>query len=84
MELEQPMFGANYIKGKVRAQPNGGWVGEAKFKLHFKHGGAIEYGQAMLQAAGMGKHSQSFHHLNFYVLIFLCILDIFIKFGSEP
>ena len=47
------MFGANYIKGKVRAQPNGGWVGEVKFKLHFKHGGAIEYGQAMLQAAGI-------------------------------
>ena len=41
--------------GKVRAQPNGGWVGEAKFKLYFKHGGAIEYGQAMLQAASMGK-----------------------------
>ena len=54
VELEQPMFGANYIKGKVRAQPNGGWVGEVKFKLHFKHGGAIEYGQAMLQAAGLG------------------------------
>lgn len=53
MELEQPMFGANYIKGKVRAQPNGGWVGEVKFKLHFKHGGAIEYGQAMLQAASL-------------------------------
>lgn len=47
------MFGANYIKGKARAQPNGGWVGEVKFKLHFKHGGAIEYGQAMLQAAGL-------------------------------
>lgn len=53
VELEQPMFGANYIKGKVRAQPNGGWIGEAKFKLHFKHGGAIEYGQAMLQASAM-------------------------------
>ena len=49
------MFGANYIKGKVRAQPDGGWVGEVKFKLHFKHGGAIEYGQAMLQAASIGK-----------------------------
>lgn len=48
------MFGANYIKGKVRAQPNGGWVGEVKLKLFFKHGGAIEYGQAMLQAALMG------------------------------
>jgi len=58
VELEQPMFGANYLKGKVRAQPNGGWVGEAKFKLYFKHGGAIEYGQAMLQAASMvNRHS---------------------------
>nr|CAG4644991.1 EOG090X0ADZ [Leptodora kindtii] len=55
IELEQPMFGANYIKGKVRAQPNGGWVGEVKLKLFFKHGGAIEYGQAMLQAALMVK-----------------------------
>lgn len=54
MELEQPVFGANYIKGKVRAQPNGNWVGEAKFKLQFKHGGAIDFGQAMLRAARMG------------------------------
>nr|CAH0110149.1 unnamed protein product [Daphnia galeata] len=60
VELEQPMFGANYIKGKVRAQPNGGWVGEVKFKLHFKHGGAIEYGQAMLQAAGITKRNHQF------------------------
>lgn len=48
------MFGANFIKGKVRAQKDGGFIGEAKFKLHFKHGGAIEYGQAMLEAAGRG------------------------------
>lgn len=48
------MFGANYIKGKVRAQPNGNWVGEAKFKLMFKSGGAIDFGQAMLRAANMG------------------------------
>lgn len=54
VELEQPMFGANYIKGKVRAQPNGNWVGEAKFKLMFKSGGAIDFGQAMLKAAYMG------------------------------
>ncbi|XP_065159780.1 WW domain-binding protein 2 [Atheta coriaria] len=51
VELEQPIFGANYIKGKVRAQPNGNWAGEAKFKILFKHGGAIEFGQAMLKAA---------------------------------
>lgn len=54
MELEQPLFGANYIKGKVRAQPNGNWIGEAKFKLMFKSGGAIDFGQAMLKAAHMG------------------------------
>lgn len=56
MELEQPLFGANYIKGKVRAQPNGNWIGEAKFKLMFKSGGAIDFGQAMLKAAHMGMY----------------------------
>ena len=54
VEVEQPIFGANYIKGKCRAQPNGNWIGECKFKLHFKSGGAIEFGQAMLRAADMG------------------------------
>jgi hypothetical protein len=54
VELEQPVFGSNYIKGKIRAQPNGNWVGEAKFKLIFKKGGAIDFGQAMLRAASMG------------------------------
>ncbi|XP_062527222.1 WW domain-binding protein 2 isoform X2 [Bombyx mori] len=49
--VEQPMFSANCIKGKVRAQPNGNFIGEVKFKLTFKSGGAIEYGQAMLKAA---------------------------------
>ena len=56
VELEQPVFGANYIKGKVIAQPNGNWEGEAKFKLHFKSGGAIDFGTAMLRAAQMGKN----------------------------
>ncbi|XP_076275294.1 WW domain binding protein 2 isoform X2 [Rhynchophorus ferrugineus] len=51
VEVEQPVFGANYVKGKVRAQPNGNWVGEAKFKMTFKHGGAIDFGQALLRAA---------------------------------
>lgn len=55
VELEQPVFGANFIKGKVRAQPNGNWIGEAKFKLMFKTGGAIDFGQAMLRAAQMGR-----------------------------
>lgn len=57
--LEQPVFGANYIKGKCRAQPNGNWIGECKFKLHFKSGGAIEFGQAMLRAAAMAQRNGS-------------------------
>nr|CAG4652034.1 EOG090X0ADZ [Triops cancriformis] len=59
VQLEQPMFGANYLKGKVRAQPNGNFVGEVKFKLHFNNGGAIEFGQGMVQAVTMAK---SFAH----------------------
>lgn len=57
VQLEQPVFGANYIKGKVRAQENGNWTGEAKFKLVFKHGGAIDYGQAMLRAASIAQRN---------------------------
>ncbi|XP_058463698.1 WW domain-binding protein 2 [Malaya genurostris] len=57
VELEQPVFGANYIKGKVRAQENGNWTGEAKFKLVFKNGGAIDFGQAMLRAAAMAQRN---------------------------
>ncbi|XP_057661066.1 WW domain-binding protein 2 isoform X1 [Diorhabda carinulata] len=57
VDIEQPVFGANYIKGKVRAQPNGNWIGEAKFKITFKHGGAIEFGQAMLRVAHLAINS---------------------------
>merc|ERR1712130_989622 len=55
--MGQPIFGANYIKGKVRAQPGGNLTGEAKFKLHFKSGGAIDFGQAMLKAATMASRN---------------------------
>lgn len=57
VQLEQPVFGANYIKGKVRAQENGNWTGEAKFKLVFKNGGAIDFGQVMLRAAAMAQRN---------------------------
>lgn len=57
VEVEQPMFGANYIRGKVRAQPDGNFIGEAKFKLIFKSGGAIEFAQAMLRAAHMAQQN---------------------------
>ncbi|XP_076064726.1 WW domain binding protein 2 [Oratosquilla oratoria] len=60
VELEQPVFGANYIKGNVRAQVGGGWTGEARFKLTFKHGGAIEFGQAMLKTASMASRNYNF------------------------
>ncbi|XP_041987129.1 WW domain-binding protein 2 [Aricia agestis] len=58
--VDQPLFGANCIKGKVRAQPNGNFIGEVKFKLTFKSGGAIEFGQAMLKAAHLAsRHMQA-------------------------
>lgn len=50
LDIEQPVFGANYIKGQVRAEPQGQWNGIAKFKLWFNNGGAIDFGQALLQA----------------------------------
>ena len=71
VEVEQPIFGANYIKGKCRAQPNGNWIGECKFKLHFKSGGAIEFGQAMLRAAAMGNLYR--YKLNTFLLLSLSI-----------
>lgn len=57
VEIEQPVFGANYIRGKVRAQENGNFVGEAKFKMVFKSGGAIDFAQAMQRAAHMAKQN---------------------------
>ncbi|XP_018411139.1 PREDICTED: WW domain-binding protein 2-like isoform X2 [Nanorana parkeri] len=50
-EIKQPVFGANFIKGIVKAEPGGGWEGTATFKLSFPAGGAIEFGQYMLQVA---------------------------------
>ena len=50
------MFGANYIKGDVKGQQGGGFDGKtAEMKLTFKHGGAIEFGQAMLKVASLGE-----------------------------
>lgn len=49
------MFGANFIRGKVRSQDNGNFTGEAKFKLLFKAGGAIDFAQAALKAAYIAK-----------------------------
>lgn len=48
LSLEQPIFGANYIKGKATEAGN---AGKLTFKLKFSSGGATEYGQALLNAA---------------------------------
>uniref|UniRef100_A0A5F8HCK4 WW domain binding protein 2 n=1 Tax=Monodelphis domestica TaxID=13616 RepID=A0A5F8HCK4_MONDO len=50
-EIKQPVFGANYIRGTVKAEAGGGWEGSAVYKLTFAAGGAIEFGQRMLQVA---------------------------------
>ncbi|CAL8262796.1 unnamed protein product [Boreogadus saida] len=57
-EIKQPVLGANYIKGSVNAEPGGGWEGAATFKLVFAAGGAIEFGQCMLQVAAQASRGQ--------------------------
>ncbi|KAJ4921571.1 hypothetical protein JOQ06_022432 [Pogonophryne albipinna] len=57
-EVKQPVLGANYIKGTVNAEPGGGWEGSASFKLVFAAGGAIEFGQSMLQVAAQASRGQ--------------------------
>ncbi|XP_076856104.1 WW domain-binding protein 2 [Brachyhypopomus gauderio] len=57
-EVKQPVLGANYIKGSVSAEPGGGWEGSATFKLIFVSGGAIEFGQYMLQVAAQASRGQ--------------------------
>uniref|UniRef100_A0A6I8PLN4 GRAM domain-containing protein n=1 Tax=Ornithorhynchus anatinus TaxID=9258 RepID=A0A6I8PLN4_ORNAN len=53
--IEQPLLSANYIKGTISAEAGGGWEGQASFKLSFSSGGAIEFGQMMMQAATNGE-----------------------------
>ncbi|XP_037369338.1 postacrosomal sheath WW domain-binding protein [Talpa occidentalis] len=49
--IEQPVFSPNYIQGTIHAAPDGGWEGQATFKLSFRKGGAIEFGQLLMKAA---------------------------------
>ncbi|CAM4712048.1 unnamed protein product [Leuciscus chuanchicus] len=57
-EVKQPVLGANYVKGTISAEPGGGWEGSATFKLIFSAGGAIEFGQYMLQVAAQASRGQ--------------------------
>ncbi|XP_051926509.1 WW domain-binding protein 2 isoform X2 [Hippocampus zosterae] len=56
--VKQPVLGANYIKGTIGAEPGGGWEGSTSFKLIFAAGGAIEFGQYMLQVASQASRGQ--------------------------
>ncbi|KAL6092394.1 hypothetical protein STEG23_031752 [Scotinomys teguina] len=49
--VEQPVLGANCIKGTVQAAPDGGWEGSATFKIVFRKGGAIDFARLMAKAA---------------------------------
>lgn len=58
-EIKQPVFGANYVKGTVKAEAGGGWEGAASYKLTFTAGGAIEFGQRMLQVASQASRGEA-------------------------
>lgn len=76
LEIEQPVFGANYIKGEVLNEPYGKWEGTAKLKLWFNNGGAIEFGQCLLNAGKLGIQIDSF------VKYLIIILKFFLKLNS--
>uniref|UniRef100_A0A7E4UVB1 GRAM domain-containing protein n=1 Tax=Panagrellus redivivus TaxID=6233 RepID=A0A7E4UVB1_PANRE len=50
VKLEQPLFGANYMKGTAIAQPGGNYQGDVLWKMTFPKGGCIDFGQALLRA----------------------------------
>ncbi|XP_072337787.1 uncharacterized protein [Scyliorhinus torazame] len=65
--VEQGILVANYIKGKIHAQPAGGWEGTATFKLSFYSGGAIDFGKAMIDVATHALRSGSAYNPVVYV-----------------
>lgn len=67
VNLEQPVFGANYLTGYVTAEPNGNFTGEAEWRLTFNKGGCIDFGKALLTANELGIYKNCFN--NFIQLI---------------
>lgn len=65
----------------VTAQQNGNWTGDAKFKMTFKNGGAVDFGQAIVQLTSFGK-------LRFYVCeehwMILCLAKRHQPSGPPP
>ncbi|XP_004438088.1 PREDICTED: postacrosomal sheath WW domain-binding protein isoform X2 [Ceratotherium simum simum] len=64
--VEQPVFAANYIKGIIRAAPDGGWEGQATFKLSFRKGGAIQFAQLMMKAASAAARGVPLRSINYW------------------
>lgn len=50
VHLDQPIFGANYLRGVATAVQGGQMHGEVAWRMTFNRGGCIEFGQSLLQA----------------------------------
>ncbi|XP_027450416.2 postacrosomal sheath WW domain-binding protein isoform X2 [Zalophus californianus] len=64
--IEQPVFTSNFIKGIIQAAPDGGWEGQATFKLAFRKGGAIEFAQLMMKAASAAARGVPLGSVNYW------------------
>uniref|UniRef100_A0AC35U597 GRAM domain-containing protein n=1 Tax=Rhabditophanes sp. KR3021 TaxID=114890 RepID=A0AC35U597_9BILA len=53
VKLEQPVLGANYLRGHAVPQPGGNLSCDVTWKIHFNKGGCIDFGRALLKAADM-------------------------------
>ncbi|KAF6340781.1 WBP2 N-terminal like [Rhinolophus ferrumequinum] len=65
--VEQPVFSPNYIKGNIQAAPDGGWEGQATFKLAFRKGGAIKFAQLMMHAASAAARGVPLRSFNYWL-----------------
>ncbi|XP_077025143.1 postacrosomal sheath WW domain-binding protein [Tamandua tetradactyla] len=64
--VEQPVFAPNFIKGTIMAAPEGGWEGQAMFKLSFRKGGAIQFSQLMMKAASAAARGAPLRSINYW------------------
>ncbi|XP_022452715.1 postacrosomal sheath WW domain-binding protein [Delphinapterus leucas] len=64
--IQQPIFAPNYIKGTIQAAPDGGWEGQAIFKLSFRKGGAIEFAQLLMKAASAAARGIPLRSVNYW------------------
>ncbi|XP_024435404.2 postacrosomal sheath WW domain-binding protein [Desmodus rotundus] len=64
--IEQPVFAPNYIRGTVQAAPDGGWDGQATFKLAFRKGGAIKFSQLLMNAASAAARGAPLRSISYW------------------